>query len=231
MRTGTSSATRARGSSGRRPARAASRPCRRAAESKSAWSRASTASADLDLAPITGDVEEDAFHDAVDDLEPNGHTAIGDALVAARDIFDAESDDRTQAILLLSDGENNEGSDPNAIIPELVHKHIIVYSVPLGGAADGQEMATIADQTGGESYDAETALELPTIYADLYARIRGETPLFTRTPFSVGPANPATGSLGRRRTCRFPWSPGARGSTSCSPTPTTFPAPGTPASS
>ena len=39
-------------------------------------------------------------------------------------------------------------------------------------------------------YDAPSALELPAIYADLYARLRGETPLFTRTPLELAPGVP-----------------------------------------
>jgi hypothetical protein len=154
------------------------------------------ATADLDLrlveedgSPLPDVHEEDDIHAAIDALAPDGSTAIGDALAEARDLLGEEPAERTQAMLLLSDGENNAGTaDPEAVTDELVDAGIIVYSVPLGDGTDGSSLAEIAEATGGETYEAETGFELPTIYADLYARIRGETPYRTRTALSLPPA-------------------------------------------
>lgn len=140
--------------------------------------------------PDTNEVAEIA--DAVDALEHDGTTAIGDALAAAGDLLAAEAGGRTQAVLLLSDGENMRGADPLAVANELRDAGVVVYTMPVGDAASGEQLSQIAEQTGGEMYDAPTALELPTIYADLYARLRGETPLATRTPLSLDPGGPTT---------------------------------------
>jgi hypothetical protein len=178
---------------------------------------ADTAESDLPLRPIEADGsaipgthEESEFIAAVDALAPDGATAIGDALDAARDLLAGEPGDRTQAILLLSDGENNSGThDPLEVTEELADDGIIVYSVPVGDAADGGSLAEIADQTGGEVYDSPTGFELPTIYADLYARIRGETPLFTRTPLSLLPG-PTVGGPGPVHEIKLPIETGAQ---------------------
>ena len=160
-----------------------------------------TAESELPLRAVVADGsgiadthEEGEFHEAIDALEPDGATAIGDALDEARSLLAGEPGDRTQAILLLSDGENNSGThDPAEVSEELADAGIIVYTVPVGDAADGEALAEIADETGGEVYDSKTGFELPTIYADLYARIRGETPIYTRTPLSLGPGPTAGG--------------------------------------
>jgi hypothetical protein len=178
---------------------------------------ADTAEPDLPLRPIEADGsgvagthEESEFREAVDALEPDGATAIGDALDEARDLLAGEPGDRTQAILLLSDGENNSGThDPVDLTEELAEAGIIVYSVPVGDAADGGSLAEIADETGGEVYDSATGFELPTIYADLYARIRGESPLYTRTPLSLLPG-PTQGGLGPVKEIAVPIETGAQ---------------------
>lgn len=140
--------------------------------------------------PDTNEVAE--IVQAVDALEHDGTTAIGDALDAAGDLLAAEADGRTQAVLLLSDGENMRGADPLAVANELRDAGVTVYTMPVGDAAGGEQLSQIAERTSGEMYEAPTGLELPTIYADLYARLRGETPLATRTPLSLDPGGPTT---------------------------------------
>jgi len=148
---------------------------------------------EADGTTIAGAHEISTFRGTVDDLFAIGATAIGDALAEARDMLAAEPDGRTQAVFLLSDGENTAGdADPNAVAAELRAAGVQVYTLPVGNAADGELLARIADETGGESYDAPTALELPTIYADLHARLRGETPIITRTALALEPGGPTT---------------------------------------
>ncbi len=151
------------------------------------------ATEDLGLAPVEpddsmlpgvhllGDVD-----DAIDDLVGDGGTAIGDALLSAGDLLAASDTGRTQAVFLLSDGQNNEGAtEPDDAAEILRDQGVVVYTLPLGNAADGEILAGIADETGGEMFPSETAFELPPIYATLYARLRGETPIFDRLLFMV----------------------------------------------
>lgn len=153
---------------------------------------------ELDLAPIANDPPPPLpagsraiadVRDAIDALAVGGDTAIGDALALARDEL-AGLAGGTQAVLLLSDGENRQGQDPEAVAQELRDAGVLVYSMSVGDAADGEMLARIADETGGESYDAPTALELPTVFATLYARVRGEAPIVDRRPGLVDASQP-----------------------------------------
>lgn len=130
------------------------------------------------------------LYDAIDGLTPNGNTAIGDALVAAGAELlggDPNADPtRNQAVLLLSDGEQTAGdAEPLAAAADLEADNIRVYTMPIGDNADGEVLAEIAEETGGEMFSAESGLALPAIFATLYARLRGETPIFDRFLWDV----------------------------------------------
>ncbi len=59
-----------------------------------------------------------------------GGTAIGDALITAASMLNHS--DKNKAVVLITDGKNNEGSDVNMTIQTLEHKHIVVYSIGIG---------------------------------------------------------------------------------------------------
>ncbi len=66
---------------------------------------------------------------------PNGATAIGDALVLAEQMLPARG---RRAIVLLTDGVNNRGSDPSEAAQELATHHIVLYTVGIGTSQSGQ---------------------------------------------------------------------------------------------
>lgn len=146
----------------------------------------SSASEKLDLKPIAedgaaGDVHTlTTFKSEVDALTPNGNTAIGDALALTRErLAEQRIDGRQQAIMLMSDGQNNQGSnDPDEQAALLRDDNVMVYTVPLGTDADGEILASIADTTGAEMLNAPDPLKLPPLFAQTWGRMRGEAPIW-----------------------------------------------------
>lgn len=128
---------------------------------------------------------------AIDGLNPNNNTAIGDALDRARqELAAAAGDGRTQAVMLLSDGEENGGVlDPNSVAESLRDDGVLVYTVPLGSDSDGELLGSIAETTGGETFDADSPDDLPPLYAQLWGRMRGEAPIWANVKSETVPIN------------------------------------------
>jgi Mg-chelatase subunit ChlD len=119
------------------------------------------------------------FKDAVDALEPDRATAIGNALDRAGEQLAAATGGRQQAVLLLSDGVDNRSTiDPDQATAELREAGVLVYSVPLGNDADGELLSEIAEETGGDVYNAQSPDELPPLYAQMWGRFKGEAPIW-----------------------------------------------------
>ncbi|GAC1415974.1 MAG: VWA domain-containing protein [Candidatus Velthaea sp.] len=65
---------------------------------------------------------------------PNGGTAIGDALALAARALPAV---RHRAVVLVTDGVNNSGSDPLTVAQTLARSGIVVYTVGIGTSGSG----------------------------------------------------------------------------------------------
>jgi Mg-chelatase subunit ChlD len=136
-----------------------------------------------------GQVELGAFKGIVDTLTPTGRTAIGLALRQAGDLF-AGTAFGAKAIVLLSDGENNEPNPlgefaPLDVAQALATESVRVFTIPTGHAADKMLMAEIARITGGAMFHAEVGDELPAVFAEAYARASGEGLVLPRTSITV----------------------------------------------
>ena len=119
------------------------------------------------IAPLTAD--RDAALAAVDQLPPpNGATAIGDALQLAASEFPPAGH---RVVILITDGVNNTGADPQSMAEQLGSRHIPVYTIGIGtpnGDIIGGEQSTIdegalqgyADASGGSYARAENAGQL-----------------------------------------------------------------------
>lgn len=143
--------------------------------------------------------DADPFKLIVNGLKPDGMTGIGTALDSSRSEFvRVEAAGRTRTAFLLSDGENNRGTDPRAAAQQLKDMGVRIFTVPVGSAADRSLLSDIAGQSGGVMFDAPTGDELPPIYAELFARFRGEALALPRTESAVG-GNPDAGLRGRDR--------------------------------
>ena len=135
-------------------------------------------------APLTDD--RDRVRRALDGLDANGATAIGDGLsLALRQLAPssqaASASRRPPAIIvLLTDGKSNAGADPLQAAERAKAAGIPVETVGIGlrnasvrvrgqevGGVDEQTLQAIADATGGKYYYAEAAGQLQQIYASL----------------------------------------------------------------
>ncbi len=150
--------------------------------------------------PVTEDLR--AVRRAIDALESDGGTAIGDGLQVALASLPPEtfaspttaSPDAGTAVigapagppvppavvLLLTDGQNTEGTDPQVATGSARDQGVPVFTIGIGGRAapfgpgsnrtnsvDEALLGEIAAQTGGQYYFAPGAGDLNRIYADL----------------------------------------------------------------
>ncbi len=87
----------------------------------------------IPLGPLTAD--RDAARDALSRLPaPNGGTAIGDALAAAARLLPPLG---RRAIVLVTDGVNNAGSDPLEVAAQLGAQGITLFTVGIGTNGSG----------------------------------------------------------------------------------------------
>jgi Ca-activated chloride channel family protein len=99
--------------------------------------------------PLT--VDYDAFRRSLDELDPGsaprGGTAIGDAIRKALEVFQARSD-RDQAILLITDGDDQQ-SYPLEAAAVAAERHVTIFAVGLGDTDHG---ARIPQGANSQSY-------------------------------------------------------------------------------
>jgi Ca-activated chloride channel family protein len=157
------------------------------------------ASAAAVIQPLTAD--HDVALAAVDQLpSPNGATAIGDALRLAADDLPPSGH---RVVILITDGVNNTGADPQEAAGYLGAHHIPVYTVGIGtpnGDMIGGEQSTIdegalqgyADASGGTYSRAENAQQLHDALARLGTQVTIER---TRTSAALGFAFAGAGLL------------------------------------
>jgi Ca-activated chloride channel family protein len=99
--------------------------------------------------PLT--VDYDAFRRSLDELDPDsaprGGTAIGDAIRKALEVFQARGD-RDQAILLITDGDDQQ-SYPREAAALAAERRVTIFTVGLGDAETG---ARIPQKGGDRSF-------------------------------------------------------------------------------
>ena len=146
------------------------------------------------LVPPTQD--HDSIKLAIDGLELDKATAIGDAVALSLDVIEDQAvgvEDGTPdaAIVLISDGETTVGLPTEEAIP-LANEAGVAVSTIAYGTAEGQimvdedgdgvgqltgvpvnveELQGLAEGTGGTAYTAETAQDLESVYSELGSTI------------------------------------------------------------
>ncbi|QMU28717.1 VWA domain-containing protein [Adhaeribacter radiodurans] len=121
---------------------------------------------------------------SIDGISAGGNTAIGDGLLAgAFEMVGKKGANPT--LFLLSDGQNNRGTNPESVIPVLRSRGIRTFTIPVGNGADRPLLSNIAGTTGGRMLDAPTADELPPIYMELAAIHSGNSLVLPRKEFSL----------------------------------------------
>lgn len=147
----------------------------------------------IEVAPTT---DREAVVDAILDLELDEGTAIGDGIAASvRAIGDVATDEDGAtppgAVVLISDGDNQLGRPLSAAISEAQEAGVPVSTIAYGTATatiedpltgglipvpvNEQALRTVADETGGTSFDAESAEELDAVYANIGSQIGYDT--------------------------------------------------------
>ncbi|AOS62090.1 vWA domain-containing protein [Actinoalloteichus hymeniacidonis] len=112
--------------------------------------------------------------EAADGLTATGSTAIYDSLLAAYRLAgeaDEADPDRFTSIVLMTDGDNAEGADLAAFQAEhadfpAAWRDIPVFTVPLG-EGDREEMAEVADSTGGAMFDPGDGVDLASVFDEI----------------------------------------------------------------
>jgi len=140
------------------------------------------ADVDFSLTEVINDTVKDDARDAIDLINVESMTAIGDGMRASLDELEtlAQDDASVEVIILLSDGVHNYGSeDPEDVIPDLRDRGVRVFTIGLGDPAhptyplDEDTLQDIAYETGGLYTHAPTEADLATIYTAYCAEVRG----------------------------------------------------------
>lgn len=125
-------------------------------------SLSNSASVNFALTEINDDVARSNAKAAVNALAAGGATNIGDGLLAAlgqlRNQGDCPSCEKT--IILLSDGEHNTGTPPEAVISELNNDGVKLITSVIGSniSVSGEtSLQDLTNQTNGEYYRISTA--------------------------------------------------------------------------
>jgi Ca-activated chloride channel homolog len=105
--------------------------------------------------PLT--VDYDSFRRSLDELDPRsaprGGTAIGDAIRKALEVFQARAD-RDQAILLITDGDDQQ-SYPLEAAALAAERHVTIFSVGLGDADHGARIPQGAQSKSYVEYQGQ----------------------------------------------------------------------------
>lgn len=116
---------------------------------------------------------EDEIDDISDDFD-GGKTSVGDGIYAAIDAATDPSKSRpwaTRTIVLMSDGNHNNGTDPIEAATEAAAQQIPIYTVSFSDEADQTLMMDIANITGGTHYHAINAAELNAAFENIARRL------------------------------------------------------------
>jgi Ca-activated chloride channel family protein len=142
---------------------------------------------------------------AIDDLELDFETAIGDAILASLAAIDLVPPDEEGtpppgAIVLLSDGENTSGA-PNEVAAQAAVENQVAVSTIAFGTPDGtviteegltpvpvneDALESIADTTGGSFFTAATEDELRSVYESIGSSVGYEEQEEEITAWFVG---------------------------------------------
>ncbi len=124
----------------------------------------------LVAAPMTTD--KGATIDAIEALDFSGDTALWDSLVAASDLFDADTQS-SLFVVVLTDGTNDGGSAQQAdAVLALEQAGASIYAIGLQTAAtDFTELESVVDDIGGGFRTADGTGALAEVFTDLSDRL------------------------------------------------------------
>jgi Mg-chelatase subunit ChlD len=118
-------------------------------------------------AGFTSDKTE--LYRAIDTIDNSGSsTSNYRGLELALAQFDENSRDAHRYIIILTDGQDNDGPTNYALlINEAIAKDVIIFTIGLGSSVNTGMLRNVAESTGGKYYHATTAGELLKIFEDI----------------------------------------------------------------
>lgn len=137
----------------------------------------------IDLADLDSVEARESFIQQLSSVPPKGWTNIGDGIMTAVDMLNAERNpDIPSVILLLTDGNTEMGSEDETkasldakanAIDAARNAGYKIYTVSLNanGEADSSELQQIASATGGEFREVKTADDLKDVYSLYYSLV------------------------------------------------------------
>ena len=135
-------------------------------------SYASSSSIERDLTENYASIN--AQNIAISNAFGGGSTSIGDGMLDGIQVVTDTNHNRpwaSRAIVLMSDGNHNAGSDPIVAANQAAAEMIPVYTVSFSSSADIVLMQQIADITGGSHYHAVNAQQLNEAFRNIARRL------------------------------------------------------------
>ncbi len=154
--------------------------------------------ADILLPPST---DRAALKRSIDSLVADGATASGEAILSSIDAIRSTQPGaqklRSARVLLLSDGANTVGTDPQDAAQQAKDAGVQVFTVALGTAEgvlpdgravppDPASLAAVAEITGGEGFESKDAESVNRVYEDLGTFIGTRQVMSEVTSWPVG---------------------------------------------
>ncbi len=125
----------------------------------------------LVAAPMTA--EKTAAIDAIASLDFSGDTALWDSLIEASSLFEADDDQSSLFVVVLTDGTNDGGAALQSdAVSALEQAGASIYAIGLQTAAtDFTELESVVDEIGGGFRTAEGTEALAEVFTDLSDRL------------------------------------------------------------
>ena len=127
--------------------------------------------APLTFANFTG---KDALKRAVEGVDASGGTDIDDGLQQGFQELNTSTSAAKKAAVLLTDGQ-----DPVAqhVISNYTSRGWPIYTIGLGSSVERRELERIAQETGGEYFEASHDYHIQTVYSIILAKTTGKSTL------------------------------------------------------
>lgn len=126
------------------------------------------------IAAVTANSKR-AAREAIGAISASGYTSIGAGLqLAQQQLAGVTAPNGKQAIVLLSDGEENEAPYVADVLPAIVAAGTIVHTIGLGPAINAGLLQDVANQTGGLYRFAPNSADLAGIYNSLLVSLSGQ---------------------------------------------------------
>lgn len=125
--------------------------------------------------------DKDAINQQIAALQPLDMTAMGDGLrQSLLQLQGQGSAGCMEAIILLSDGYHNWGSEePDSVLPDVVSRKAIIFTVGVGPTVDSSLLANLATETDGSTYHARDSSDVQGVFLNLVSDMNGHATLTT----------------------------------------------------